>query len=275
MKMKRVPGTSSTLLILTISVLWAQAAAAQPGPRKGVAPVDYSGNYQYAESLDHGHELVNQTIQELIDNLSPVFRRTLRKAASTRDFLVRNIRIDVTGEEITYRAVAYKAMTVRSEPNIPHIITSKSGRETKVIQRFRGEHFEQLIVNEYGEMHNVYTLVDDGLRLTVESTMSSKLLRNPVTIRLEYQRVLPPEPAKIPSRPGNQRIRNKQPRPLPGTIARRPRSIVPPATKLQRQRNRENAARIQHIRRPQSVEITQPRASEQPEPADRKWEGHP
>lgn len=224
-------GTGSAALVIALFMIWAAPALAErssKGRRSKAVPhaLKYTGSYRYAEDLDHGRELVNTAVNEAISQVTPILRPSFRKIAAKRDYLVKSIRISVNTEKIGFRVVAYRSFGVTTQPGIPHIITSKKGSITKVLQRFRGEQFEQIIENDSGEMHNVFTLLDDGETLRVDTTITSKLLKRPVSVQLDYKRVTPPARPQRRRQRRRRRVQPRRPRPPPT------RGRLHPASKL-------------------------------------------
>lgn len=163
------------------------AEDAKAAGRSDAAAPKVAGRYAYVGGETQRQQLldaIEAVVQDMIFLARPIARKRLRDGNMPSD----GLQIDVTGDKIT---ILRPGRPTVSAPRDGSMVVWKSpdGDEFEVRHTLRSDReVVQDFVGEGNHSINVFTLSDDGARLTVHTTITADRLPRALRFRTTYQR---------------------------------------------------------------------------------------
>lgn len=179
-------GRGATVVLVTLGMAWvgSEALAEEAAPEDTSAR--YTGTYKYGKSLDHGRAIVRAAMDKAIDQLNPFIRPLARSKLRSSNPLVREIRIARPDGRIAVTLIGQKRATFDTRPGVPEKVRNPEGKQVELTQQFVKGRLDQIFVGPKGRSVTRYTLLSDDRRLRVDTKMSGKGLKSPISWRLVY-----------------------------------------------------------------------------------------
>jgi hypothetical protein len=171
MTRKRSAVIALFLLLATVPAVQAQSAA-----------FESSFSLVPAQSDD-----INSAIDRAVAGLNFAFRPIARSRLRRSNAPYATVSIERRGAELAIGLDSGDAI-VTPASGTPVRWRRPDGEELQVSTAWEGGRLRQSFVAEDGRRDNLYSLSEDGRRLTMEVTVSSPRLREPLRYRLVYRR---------------------------------------------------------------------------------------
>ncbi|MCZ7599136.1 MAG: hypothetical protein M5U09_17555 [Gammaproteobacteria bacterium] len=143
-----------------------------------------SGSFELAGSRQEAQARVNRAIDEAVANMSWFRRGFARTRLREKNPIRDTVRIDVGGGDVT---IEYGDATYTTPEGQWRTVTA-TGEQVRLLQQVVGDRIYQTFRTEDGEKLTVYSVSDDGSRLTLDITVSSPQLPQPLRYDLDYRR---------------------------------------------------------------------------------------
>jgi hypothetical protein len=164
----------------------AAESTATPGQPDAAAPA-VAGQYRYSGGEPQRQQLL-AAIEEVVADMVFLARPIARKRLRDSNLPSEELQLVVTGDKIT---ILRPGRPTVSAPRNGSMVVWKSpdGDEFKVRHTLRGDReVVQEFVGDGNRSTNVFTLADDGARLTVHTTITADRLPRALSFRMTYQR---------------------------------------------------------------------------------------
>jgi hypothetical protein len=162
----------SLLLLAVVAPVQAQSAA-------------FEGTFSLVPAQsDDIHQAIDRAVAGLNFAFRPIARTRLRRSNTP----YATVRIERRGEEMAIGLDAVGDAIVTPASGAPVRWRRADGELLQVSTAWEGGRLRQSFVAEDGRRDNLYSLSEDGRLLTMEVTVSSPRLREPLRYRLVYRR---------------------------------------------------------------------------------------
>jgi hypothetical protein len=161
-------------------------ASAQGSEEGGDDPARFDGRYRLAINSERAQERIDDAIDDGVAKMRAVRRRIGRRRLGNKNPLVRHVVIASQND-----AIAISLEDERYEaPRDGRVIRTEldDGEEVRLSHRLRGNRIIQRFVGDDGVRTNVFTLGDEGRRLTMAVEVTSDQLPDPVRYQIPYVR---------------------------------------------------------------------------------------